>query len=152
MNNKYDEEFFNDLDKTTDLLKAFKPHVTIDDDFINWDINIKEDKKAKEEVSLETFVIPKEEEPVDEVLIDKIETMEIEESKPLPKSDIGDIIHNIGMGLQKKEQEQEQKKIKQDITPKKVVKRKLIFNKFELSFCILSLIFIFSCIVYLIRS
>ena len=27
MNKKYDEDFFEDLDKTTDLLKAFRPHV-----------------------------------------------------------------------------------------------------------------------------
>ena len=27
MNKKYDDDFFEDLDKTTDLLKAFKPHL-----------------------------------------------------------------------------------------------------------------------------
>lgn len=27
MNKKYDDDFFDDLDKTTDLLKAFKPHI-----------------------------------------------------------------------------------------------------------------------------
>ena len=27
MSKKYDDDFFSDLDKTTDLLKAFKPHV-----------------------------------------------------------------------------------------------------------------------------
>lgn len=31
MNKKYDDEFFDELDKTTDLLKAFKPHITSND-------------------------------------------------------------------------------------------------------------------------
>lgn len=53
MSKKYDDDFFDELDKTTDLLKAFKPHIdtetnlnNLDDIYTELNINTNKSKKV----------------------------------------------------------------------------------------------------------
>lgn len=59
MNKKYDDDFFDELDKTTDLLKAFKPHIdtdkTVDLDALYSEINKnKKNISTKKQINVES--------------------------------------------------------------------------------------------------
>lgn len=56
MNKKYDDDFFDELDKTTDLLKAFKPHIdtdkTVDLEALYSEINKNKKKNVSQKKSI----------------------------------------------------------------------------------------------------
>lgn len=157
MNHSYDEEFFCDLDKTTDLLKAFKPRVSVEEpSFILEDntVNLSQPdiNEKKNFVSIENEV---EEVRIENTIenSDLIESESIVETNVLPKSDIGAIMEKIDLEIKKRQQNQEELLVEtNDTKSKNEVRRHLIFNKIELAFCLVSIIFIIGCIAYLVRA
>ncbi len=85
MNKKYDDEFFDELDKTTDLLKAFKPHVSTTDSLNELDdISDLYSSFSKKTVEQNRYETVKKEEPKYETV--KQEPKKYENIKQEPKS------------------------------------------------------------------
>jgi len=215
MNKKYDDDFFEDLDKTTDLLKAFKPHMesnsnSLDDLFSEY-MNSSSQNIEKSEVdeltrSIQPIRTMKEAEELErqiqeqreleqriqreEAIRIKIERereserqrrLKIEQAEASitalfsskssikkeesveqihqsqqslqvsqkEQSDLNEIINKMSVEAEKREQEKilkEQKKLEKIEKKKKDKKNSVKFSKFELSFCVLSFIFIVGCL------
>lgn len=212
MNKKYDDDFFEDLDKTTDLLKAFKPHMesnsnSLDDLFSEY-MNSNNQNIEKSEVdeltrSIQPIRTMKEAEELERQIQEQRELEEriqreeairikIERERELERqrrlkieqaeasiaalfsskssskkeesieqihqsqqetkkeqSDLNEIINKMSVEAEKREQEKilkEQKKLERIEKKKKDKKNNVKFSKFEVSFCVLSLIFIVGCL------
>ncbi len=129
MNKSYDDNaFFSELDKTTDLLKVFRPRIgeeaPIDMDILPSDS--KDDLNLSHEVSLLNKEPVTSNEPMNKVdVVTTKLSVDPTEPKELPK----------------------QEKIKKNI---KNEKNKYMFSKLEWFFCLLSLVFIVWSLIYLI--
>lgn len=90
MSKKYDD-FFDELDKTTDLLKAFKPHIeteskndSLEDLYNDMNMSVKEDKQSKEsnQKSLEQIL---EEKKIQKQQAERIKQQEEQKQQQLQK-------------------------------------------------------------------
>ena len=168
MNKQYDDEFFDELDKTTDLLKAFKSHVGEEqntsynnlDDLYN---EISLEQEYDEEEIVQSVVEEPEMVPsqvnIEEKKVEKIQQIaqQAKDSKKeqQEKTDINEIIDKINDTVQEtKTQKKEKQKVQKTQKVQKVKKdkkekrkeEKAKFSILEIAFCSFSFLFIVGCI------
>lgn len=171
MNKKYDDDFFDELDKTTDLLKAFKPHIdtdkTVDLDAIYSELNknreknnlVTKEEKVKHSVKVHNNAMHRDsrysQKSIDEqarykenTLIETAsrqpnQTLKTNQKKKQSKTNINEIIDKMHSSVE----ESKKKRLTKPKNDKEIEKKKKSkFNGFEIAFCAFSVLFIIGCI------
>ncbi len=176
MNKKYDNDFFDDLDKTTDLLKAFKP-LMANEQKNDIDSLFNEFNKPVSQVQnnmQSTGQAINEQDEFERYQQQQIENIKIEQSKSFEQAeDLSELLYEQQMEQIEKEQQkadltqiiekmnetmleqkEEQKRKEQEKIAKKIQKENIkkskkkdtVFSFFEKAFCTFSVLFIIVCV------
>lgn len=173
MNKRYEDNFLDELDKTTDLLKAYKSHMETDEvssdiidlsdlDSLYNEIEQEKNTESIKEEELSFNKIEFEHAKIDDIEMTELsDVQEIEQEDKKEKEDINKILSDIkAKNDAVKEEKIENKKEKQVNKVKKTNKKKNVskvkskdakkekvkFNPFELAFCAFSFLFIIGCV------
>lgn len=168
MNKRYDDNFLDELDKTTDLLKAYKSHMETDEvssdimdisDLDNLYTELEQDNFNQETVENEDLSFTNFE--FENINTDEVEmpelvnnTQQVTSEEKKEKEDISKIVDSIkNKDINKKEistnkvkNNQKKKQVSKVSGKKKKKKDNTKFNPFELAFCAFSFLFIVGCV------
>ncbi len=166
MNKKYDD-FFEDLDKTTDLLKTFKPRVSNDKSLEDIELLYKELNKNKNKKDNKIAADLEKKQKLEEVKkiikeeqIARGSSIQPKKGKPTKTTDISEIMNKIDSSIKQKKVKQTNKnlvktnsELKKERTNSKKEKNKQAKKNpksgiFEIIFCSFSLLFILGCMVF----
>ncbi len=177
MNKKYDDDFFDELDKTTDLLKAFKPHIdtdkTVDLDALYSELNKNRkknnpvkvapanDEKVNRSVRVQSNSMPESSKhsksltdnndryPKDTVIRATSQQSKKRAETKQRKKQSKTNIDEIIEKMHTSVEESKKKRVKEKSNHKRVEEKKKNnkFNGFELTFCAFSFLFIIGCMV-----
>lgn len=157
MSKKNDNEFFDDLDKTTDLLKAFKPHVDEEKSIGVEDLEFlyKEYKTAEKEEKEKNVKKEKKKETVKPVKkVEKTKKVEVKEPSKIEDekldevTDLSSIIDKMNETVKENKKTKKKEKVK-DKENKETnnVKRRIKPGVIEIIFWAFSTLFIIGCFV-----